>query len=482
MLAGLGPSVAYAIETDDGLVLVDSGLEPDAGLLLTALGKLGLGNKPILAVLLTHAHGDHCGGAARLRAMSVARIYAGRGDAQVIRDGGSRDAIFSTFEMTGHAPHPTPIDVELVGGETLKFGGVRVRALATPGHTPGSVCYLLEKGGRRILFSGDVISSLVGEPSPHAPGREPLGTYSAYLSTQYRGDAATYRDSLRALRALPAPDLVLPGHPGSDPTPQFPVLAHGRWEAMLDKGIAEMEALVSHRAADSADFLDGHAKELLPGLDYLGDFRGRAVFSLLASSRLAIVSSPSGPGLLEFVAATRKGLGRAPVVPSAILLTSSRPGEIAGLGDFALQSDSAVVGPSSAEAAIRTACGPKVKFVVSDQLAQLGWLPAEAIPLRGRGVAPCAYQIVWAGKSVLFTGNIPIIYDGPALADLTADLTRDRDAAIEYLLSIASLEKLKPDLWLPAIPSNGQNANLYGREWTELIENNYRFGATGLAP
>ena len=116
---------------------------------------------------------------------------------------------------------------------------------------------------------------LSGREDPHDRVGKPLGTYSAYLAPRYRGNASDYLDSLRRLRALPVPDLVLPGHPGADPTPQSPSLSQQRWKALLDDGIREMETLVARYEADGADFLDGVPKPLLPDLYYLGDFGGR---------------------------------------------------------------------------------------------------------------------------------------------------------------------------------------------------------------
>ena len=65
--------------------------------------------------------------------------------------------------MPEATPIPTTIDVELRGDEVIEVGDVRFRALAAPGHTPGSVCYLMERKGLRVLFSGDVIMSLTGD-------------------------------------------------------------------------------------------------------------------------------------------------------------------------------------------------------------------------------------------------------------------------------------------------------------------------------
>ena len=92
--------------------------------------------------------------------------------------------------MPDQVPHPTTVDVELHGGETIAVGDVRVQAIAAPGHTPGSICYLADCRGLRAFFAGDVIMMLRGDDPPRTELDKPLGTYSAYLPPRYRGDAA----------------------------------------------------------------------------------------------------------------------------------------------------------------------------------------------------------------------------------------------------------------------------------------------------
>src|SRR5262249_1770431 len=122
-----------------------------------------------------------------------AQVYAGKADCRPLRDGEPRIAFFSTFHMPHIATHATTIDVELLGDETLTFGDTNILVLATPGHTPGSICYLLERDGKRVLFTGDVVSSL----DPATSGV--LGTYAAYLAPAYRGDVDAYLTTLRRL-------------------------------------------------------------------------------------------------------------------------------------------------------------------------------------------------------------------------------------------------------------------------------------------
>lgn len=221
-LGRMSPAAAYAVETSNGLVLIDAGMQPDARALKRQLSELGLDWTRLRAILLTHAHADHAGGAQHLRRITGAKVHAGRGDALTLSHGGPREAVFSIFPMSGVKVTPTTVDVVLDGDEILDVGGVRFQALASPGHSPGSVCYLMERDNLRVLFSGDVIMSLAGDPTSASPLSKPLGTYVAYHSPRYRGDAGAFLSSLKRLRALPAPDLVLPGHPLMDDRPQSP--------------------------------------------------------------------------------------------------------------------------------------------------------------------------------------------------------------------------------------------------------------------
>src|SRR5262249_50751257 len=163
--------------------------------------------------------------------------------------------------------------------------------------------YLLDRGGQRILFTGDVVQAL--DPA----GKNALGTYAAYLPPVYRGDARDYLDTLKRLRDLPAPDLVLPGHPRADAVPQSPKLSREGWEGLLDGGIHAMEQLLARRAADGANFLDGNPRPLLPGLHYLGDVGAAAVYALESPRGLFLFDAPGGPELTDFLGRRFQDLG-----------------------------------------------------------------------------------------------------------------------------------------------------------------------------
>jgi metallo-beta-lactamase class B len=461
LLGGLSPAAAYVVETSEGLVLIDTGLERDARPLKGEMAALALDWNRIRAIFLTHVHSDHSGGAQHLRAATGAKVYAGQGDAAILRAGGPREAFHSKFFVPHDVPGPTTVDVELRDDQLITVGDVRFRALATPGHTPGSMCYLMERGGQSVLFAGDVILSL--------RGRSPLGAYTAYLAPRYRGNADAFLATLRRLRALPAPALVLPGHPRHDSAPASPAMSQQRWQTLLDAGIRELEQLRARYARDGAPFLDGVVKTLLPGLCYLGEFKGVAVYALVAGSKLFLVNAPGGQGLSAFVTARLRQAGLKPAPPVAVLLTSGDPEATAGVVELVGRYHCPVVAPPGACAAIKKVCPAGTSVLSAEDLPKEGWLQVAQIPLRGRGVAPLAYLVRWGDRDVLFSGPLPVKLDQPGRHALALDFSRGRANANDCRASLRRLGELHPDLWLPAYPTNGQNARLYDNEWETTL-------------
>ncbi len=472
LIGDLAPSAVYVVDTPEGLILVDSGLDKNAVVLKAELAKVGLDWKRVRAILLTHVHGDHSGGAEALRVSTGAKLYAGAGDVAVLAMGRPREAVFSTFYMPEYAPHATSVDVALKGGETISLGDVLIRVIAAPGHTPGSMCYLMERKEFRALFAGDVIMMLRGDEHPRTELGKPLGTYSAYLSPRYRGDAKDYLDTLSRLREMPVPDLVLPGHPRADVSPQSPCLTQEGWHSLLDQGIHDLETVLARYAADGADFLDGVPKLLLPELYYLGNFRGSAVYAFFASSKLFLVDAPGGPGLVEFLTNGLRRLGREEIAPTAVLLTSCSTSATAGLAELIEKCHTQVVASTEGVERIRESLPPGTTIIPAEELPGKGWFPVVSIPLRGLGFAPAAYELSWSGKKVLITGKIPPVVTHETGQRLIRDLTSPSGDISGYFTSLSELGARKPDLWLPAIPTNDQNANLYELDWTRVIEDN----------
>lgn len=140
-------------------------------------------------ILLTHAHFDHVGALADLKARTDAPVYA-HADALPMLERATLAASMWGFSID----QPPPPDHLLVEGDVVEVGELRATVLYTPGHAPGHVCFHLAK--ERVLFDGDVLfQGSIGRTD--LPG----------------GDYATLMASIGD-KLLPLPDetLVLSGH------------------------------------------------------------------------------------------------------------------------------------------------------------------------------------------------------------------------------------------------------------------------------
>jgi hydroxyacylglutathione hydrolase len=138
-------SILIDEETGEAVV-VDPGGEPER--ILAALSRADA--RPA-ALLHTHGHFDHITGTGEVAKATGALIRLHPADRPLY------DALPDQAAAFGlSASPPLPPDAPLSDGETIRFGRFAIRAIHTPGHTPGSTCFLLESD-RPILFSGDTL-------------------------------------------------------------------------------------------------------------------------------------------------------------------------------------------------------------------------------------------------------------------------------------------------------------------------------------
>ncbi|MDO6683514.1 MULTISPECIES: MBL fold metallo-hydrolase [unclassified Oceanobacter] len=119
------------------------------GFIDAVLDRLAEKNSRLVYVLETHAHADHLSAADYLRRQTGARIVIGQPIKQVQ---GTFSKIFNepaTFVADGHQ-----FDVLVADGDTLTLGDHQIRVLATPGHTPACVSYVVDE---QVAFIGDTL-------------------------------------------------------------------------------------------------------------------------------------------------------------------------------------------------------------------------------------------------------------------------------------------------------------------------------------
>ncbi|MDQ7821384.1 MAG: MBL fold metallo-hydrolase [Candidatus Eremiobacteraeota bacterium] len=173
-----GFSKAFLIR-GQGNILVDTGAGKSFEIIGKALEAQKLRFTDISHIFITHCHHDHLSDLVKICVASGAQVAVHRLEAPSLRGGRNADVVPVTFagklflllaklppiadslRFTGIEPH-LQIDSEL----SLEEFGIRGMAIHTPGHTPGSVSYLLE-GGEVII--GDLLMSWKPGGKPQYP-------------------------------------------------------------------------------------------------------------------------------------------------------------------------------------------------------------------------------------------------------------------------------------------------------------------------
>jgi glyoxylase-like metal-dependent hydrolase (beta-lactamase superfamily II) len=220
---GLRYLLAYALELPGGLAVIDTGWPSDQAWQALAAGLTGIGFRlqDVRAVLASHIHTDHYGLAGRLREVSGAWIGLHPADAAMVITGdpgngtGQRLAAWEEQRRRMGMPPPGPAgrprvrqpprwqqvyqvqpDVLVNDGDLVDLPGWRLRAVWTPGHCAGHLCFYEEKLG--ILFGGDHVLPKVTPNVSVTSGQRP-------------NPLADYLSSLAAVARLDASE-VLPAH------------------------------------------------------------------------------------------------------------------------------------------------------------------------------------------------------------------------------------------------------------------------------
>ncbi len=129
----------FLITSDDGHILINTGLEESAPLIRENVESLGFRLEDIRILLTMQAHYDHTAALAEIKKVTGAKLWATAADAPLLEDGGASDPHFQgeyTFA-------PVPVDRVLRDGEVIELGKIRLTLVESPGHTPGSATYTM---------------------------------------------------------------------------------------------------------------------------------------------------------------------------------------------------------------------------------------------------------------------------------------------------------------------------------------------------
>ena len=189
-LTAMEDAAIYLINFGGHAALVDAGCGRVQERLFKNIQDHGVGSEQIEYLLITHCHYDHTGGIQGVKERTNCQVVAHELDARYLEQG---DSIVTAAKWYGSSLEPLKIDIKLTGEEEeIDLGGRSVKAIHTPGHSPGSLVYMTESEGLRVLFGQDV----------HGP-----------LDESLRSNKKDYIQSLNLLISLGA-DILCEGHFG----------------------------------------------------------------------------------------------------------------------------------------------------------------------------------------------------------------------------------------------------------------------------
>jgi len=188
---------SYLIQTPQGLILLDGGTTQLGPVIEKHIEQLGFKVSDIRILLNSHAHTDHAGGLAYLKKISGAKMVASEGDRPLLERWGRGDPQFGDSLIFPPGVH---VDQIIHDGENIELGGVVMRAVLTPGHTPGCTTWTMTvtEGGKKY--------NVVFLCSTSVPD-----SYRLVNNKGYPQIAADYEHSFARLKHLPC-DIFLGAH------------------------------------------------------------------------------------------------------------------------------------------------------------------------------------------------------------------------------------------------------------------------------
>lgn len=162
---GTIPASTHIVDTGEGLIMFDSGYQHSLYLVIHNMHLLGLNPLDIKYIIHTHGHIDHFGATKSLVELSGAKTFIGTPDKDYCN--GKLDLSWAK-ELNIDFKETFEPDFLINDGDIIKLGNVEIKAVATPGHTPGTMSYFFnvtdgEHTFRAGLHGGTGLNTLAKE-------------------------------------------------------------------------------------------------------------------------------------------------------------------------------------------------------------------------------------------------------------------------------------------------------------------------------
>jgi glyoxylase-like metal-dependent hydrolase (beta-lactamase superfamily II) len=153
----------YLLDGGSELALIDAGAGMGVPQIIENIKAHGFDPSQVRHVLLTHAHGDHAGGTAKMvAALGNPKVYMHKDCAPFLIEGDEKAISLAPAKRVGLYPEdyhfdPCQVDVSLEDEDKIDVGDLVLQTIATPGHSKGHSSFLIERDGRIDFFGGDLV-------------------------------------------------------------------------------------------------------------------------------------------------------------------------------------------------------------------------------------------------------------------------------------------------------------------------------------
>jgi metallo-beta-lactamase class B len=226
---GANNIASILVATPRGHILLDTGTQKMAAVVFPNMVKLGFKPADIKVMLISHAHYDHMETMETIRRITGATVAALEAEVPALVSGHD----LSSNETWGQ--EPIQVGRVLKSGEDIQLGGATVKAIWTPGHTPGAAAYFIntqEDGRNYQIVYGGPPGPITGDPRYDTRPEDAFNSYK----------------ELRAMN----PDILISGHPQNlfkgklealwaNKRPSPLALAPGQWAKMIDESEANFK-------------------------------------------------------------------------------------------------------------------------------------------------------------------------------------------------------------------------------------------------
>ena len=175
----------FLIKDSTQYIAIDAGNNIEA--VSGELKKLNINPDKVVAVLLTHTHGDHVGA---IKLFKNAKVYLSTPEEQMIN---GKKSAFLWFRNKIDTKVYSLID----DNQVFNIGNIKIKGILTPGHTPGSMCYLIND---KYLFVGDALSIKAGK----------IEKFNEFFNM----DTKTAINSIEKIKQIPGVEYIFSAHYG----------------------------------------------------------------------------------------------------------------------------------------------------------------------------------------------------------------------------------------------------------------------------